>query len=207
MSALIDQFRVPRLRDLWLRLNLHGVHYASRPRKFTFLYLVEDPWQMRSAREQARFGWTNELIACRFGALDTILEIGCGEGHHSQYLARQCRRLYGIDISARAVARARQRCPEAIFAIGDLLGDVPEGVPAAVDLVVACEVLYYVKDVPRFLARISQLGRACLITYYRGQAPLLEPHLARLAAAARAEFRFEGTEWVALWWYNRPTVE
>jgi SAM-dependent methyltransferase len=207
MSSLIDPSRAPRLRDFWMKLALRGVHYADRARKLDFLYRVEDPWQMRSAREQARFGWTNEVIARHLAPLDTILEIGCGEGHQSQYLARQCRQLYGIDVSARAIGRARQRCRTAKFAVGELFSFAFDTMPAEADLVVACEMLYYVRDIPRFLARISRLGRACLVTYYRGQAARLDPHLAALDGCGRAEFRFEGTEWVAVWWRNRGTAE
>ena len=63
------------------------------------------------------------------------------------------------------------------------------------DLVVACEVLYYVKDIPRFLDRLSRLGRACLVTYYQGQAPVLDSHFASLPDCRRDQFRFDDTEW------------
>jgi SAM-dependent methyltransferase len=203
MTSFLDQFRPARLRDYWMRLALRGVHYANRARTLDTLYVVEDPWQMRSAKEQARFGWTNQLIADHLTPLDTILEIGCGEGHQSQYLTRLCRRLYAIDVSARAVRRARRRCPGGRFAIGDPFTFRLWDMPPAVDLVVACEMIYYVKDIPRFLARISQLGRACLVTYYEGQAPSLDPHFAALPRCERTQFRFEGTTWIAVWWHNR----
>jgi len=203
MTSFLDPRRAPRLRDYWMRLALRGVHYGSRARKLDTLYLVEDPWQMRSAKEQARFGWTNQVIADHLAPLDTILEIGCGEGHQSQYLARLCGgRLYGIDVSARAVRRARRRCPGGSFAVGEPFGFGLGDMPPAVDLVVACEMLYYVKDIPRFLERISQLGRACLVTYYQGQAAALDPHFAALPGCERAQFRFDGTAWNAVWWRN-----
>ena len=200
--TMLDRVVVPRLRDYWVRLALRGVHYTDRSDKLDRLYRVEDPWHMDSAQEQARFAWTNRLIAAQFAPLDTILEIGCGEGHQSQHLARLCRQLYGIDVSARAVQRARRRCPEAEFAAGDPFVFGLAGQPSPVDLVVACEVLYYVRDVPRFLARLSQLGQACLVTYYHGQAAALEPHFAALPDCGREQFRFGDTEWQAVWWMN-----
>jgi len=203
MSTLLPQLRLPRLKDYWMRLALRGVHYADGAGKLDFLYRVEDPWQMRSAREQARFDWSNGLIADRFAPLDTILEIGCGEGHQSQYLARQCRRLYGIDVSARAVERARRRCPEGRFAVGDPFGFAFSDAPPVFDLIVACEMLYYVKDIPRFLARLGELGRACLVTYYLGQAAGLAPHLAALPNAESANFQFGERAWLAVWWRGR----
>jgi SAM-dependent methyltransferase len=205
--TLLDQFLAPRLRDYWVRLALRRVHYADRADKLERLYRVEDPWHMGSAKEQARFDWTNRLISTHLAPLDTILEIGCGEGHQSQYLSQVCGRLYGIDVSSRAVRRARKRCLDAKFAVGDPFDFCLPEMPPAVDLVVACEVLYYVKDVPRFLERISGLGRACLVTYYQGQAAALEPHLVGLGDCSRAQFWFEDTEWNALWWRNRGSKD
>ena len=197
-----EHFLASRLRDYWMRLALRRVHYSDRADKLDLLYRVEDPWQMESAKEQARFNWTNRLISTQLAPVDSVLEIGCGEGHQSQHLSKVCGQLYGIDVSARAVRRAGRRCPAARFAVGDpFMFRLPQ-MPSPVDLVVACEVLYYVKDVPRFLARLSELGRACLVTYYQGQAEALDPHLAALPDCGRETFRWNDTEWNAVWWHN-----
>jgi SAM-dependent methyltransferase len=143
-----------------------------------------------------------EIIAAHLAPVGTILEIGCGEGHQSEYLTRACGRLYGIDVSALAIRRARRRCHGGRFAVGDPFAFAFKDMPAAVDLVVACEVLYYVKDIPRFIERISRLGQACLVTYYQGQAPALDPHLTALPGE-RARFRFEDAQWTAVWWRNQ----
>lgn len=206
MSAMPDPFGLPRLRDFWIRLSLRRVHYAGRARKLDLLYMVENPWRMDAPREQARFGWTNRLISTHLAPLDTILEIGCGEGHQSQYLSELCARLYGIDISGRAVRRARRRCPGGSFAAGEPFTFRLPDMPPAVDLVVACEMLYYVKEVPRFLERMSRLGRACLVTYYRGHGDELEPHFTALPLAGREDFSFGNGAWTAVWWHNRSEV-
>jgi SAM-dependent methyltransferase len=202
MTSLIGQLRRPRLRDYWVRLALRGVHYASHAGKLNALYMVENPWKMDSAKEQARFAWTDQLIANQLSPLDTILEIGCGEGHQSQHLSHLCRQLYGVDVSLRAVRRAQQRCPAGKFAAGDPFELNFADMPRPVDLVAACEVLYYVEDVRGFVQRISRLGKACLVTYYQGQAPMLDPHFVAIANCRREQFRFEGTEWTAVWWRN-----
>jgi SAM-dependent methyltransferase len=200
--TIFDHLVVPRLRDCWVRLALRRVHYADRADKLDLLYAVEDPWRMGSAKEQARFAWTNRLIETEFGRPSAILEIGCGEGHQSQHLSRICDQLYGVDVSARAVRRAARRCPGGKFAAGDPFAFHLADMPAPVDLVVACEVIYYVKDVPAFLARLSALGRACLVTYYEGQASTLEPHFAALRDCRRERFQFDDVEWNAVWWRN-----
>jgi len=199
MTALLAPLRPPPLKEWWRRLALRGTHYADLPRRLDRLYLVEDPWALDTPKEEARFAWTNRIIAAQLAPLGRILEIGCGEGHQSRHLATLCERLYGIDVSRRAVRRARRRCPTARFVAGDPFGLAPE-LPAPFDLVVACEVLYYVKDVPRFLAQMTALGRACLVTYYGGQAPALDPYFTGFAGCGRESFRCDGTEWQAVWW-------
>jgi trans-aconitate methyltransferase len=200
--TILGQLVVPRLRDYWVRLALRRVHYADRADKLDLLYAIEDPWCLGSAKEQARFAWTNRLIETEFGHPSTILEIGCGEGHQSQYLSRICGQLYGVDVSVRAARRAARRCPSGKFAAGDPFAFHFAGMPEPVDLVVACEVIYYVKDVPAFLARLSALGRACLVTYYQGQEPTLEPYFAAMPDCRRQRFQFDDTEWNAVWWHN-----
>jgi SAM-dependent methyltransferase len=200
MSSLLDQIRAPRLKDYLVRWASRRV--TDRARELDLLYILDDPWHMASAKEQARFAWTDGIISANFPGLDTLLEIGCGEGHQSQHLSRLCDRLYGIDVSRRAVRRASHRCPNARFASGDGLTFSFGDMPAAVDLAVACEVLYYVEDVPQFIERISCVGRACLITYYQGQAERLDPHFSALANCKRGQFRFDDAEWNAVWWHN-----
>ena len=200
--SLLDQYRVPLLRDFWVRWGLHRVHYADRARKLDLLYRVENPWQLDSAQEQARFAWTSGMISTHLPRPETILEIGCGEGHHSEHLSRLCGHLYGLDISERAVRRARRRCPGASFAAGDpFTFRLPE-MPPVVDLVVACEMVYYVKDIARVIERMSMLGRRCLVTYYAGHSKVLDPHFAKLPGCEREQFRFGKVEWTAVWWPN-----
>ena len=201
--SLLDPLQAPLLRDCWVRWGLRRVHYADRARKLDLLYRVENPWRMDSAQEQARFAWTNEVIAARLPPPETLLEIGCGEGHQSQYLARLCPRLYGIDVSSRAVDRARRRCPEANFATGEIDGFLFADMPPVLDLVTACEVIYYVKDTAKFIECMSALGRTCLVTYYEGHAGALDRHFANLPGCERDRFCFGEVAWVAVWWRGK----
>jgi SAM-dependent methyltransferase len=199
MTWLFDHFGT-RFKDYLIRWASRRV--AGRSNEFEILYILKDPWHLNLAKEQTRFDWTNQIISAHFSRLDTIFEIGCGEGHQSQYLSQLCTGLYGIDLSKRAVKRARRRCPNSSFAVGDPFTFSFANMPPIVDLVVACEVLYYVDDIPQMIKRLSQLGRACLVTYYQGQAPQLDPHFSRLANCKQEQFRFDGTEWNAVWWRN-----
>lgn len=204
--SLLDPLQAPLLRDFWVRWGLRRVHYADQTRRLDLLYRVEDPWHMGSPQEQARFAWTNGVIKTHLPRPETLLEIGCGEGHQSQFFSRVCRRLYGIDISSRAVQRARQRCPGADFATGDPFNFRFADIPPVVDLVTACEMVYYVKDTAQVIERMCALGRACLVTYYQGHANVLDRHFAKLPGCKQERFRFGKAEWIAMWWCNEGTA-
>lgn len=91
------------MRSPWKRLMHRDLRYRDRHRRLDELYRLSDPWEMDSDRERFRFQETNRLIESAFGRPATILEIGCGEGHQSEYLARICDWLTAIDVSARAI--------------------------------------------------------------------------------------------------------
>jgi SAM-dependent methyltransferase len=188
------------LRRLWVRLALHGIHYGGRHGRLDALYRIPDPWDMQSPREAYRFGETSRIIKRVFGKVDRLLELGCGEGHQSTHLLEHCNFLYGIDVSSRALTRARNRCPDGIFYEGDIFSaeSLKGGVPF--DLVVACEVLYYMDDIKAVLNRMSQIGAACFVTYYNGQSKKLDPFFANISSSQRATFSFGETSWNAVWW-------
>ena len=190
------------LRETWLRLLLRGVHYRGRHAQFDLLYRVPDPWGLDCAREHHRFEATNAIILREFGQVGSLLEVGCGEGLQSAYLAKVCRTLRGIDISPTAAARAQARCPGGVFGGGDIMAeDFARGMAPA-DLIVACEVLYYIRDVPAFIARLSALGRACLISFDAAHAARLQAELGAQRMAACETVRYGGTDWVVCWWHN-----
>lgn len=189
-------------RGFWTRLVLHGVHYRDSYSRLDALYRLHDPWNMEDEAERFRFVQTNLLIESQFGHVGSILEIGCGEGHQSRELLRVCDSLYGIDVSPRAIARAKERCPQGRFAIGDmfqckLLSEVPR-----FDLVLACEVMYYMRDIPAAIARCSQIGRACLVTYYQSQLAGLDPYFRAVPGAHNSSMSHGSKIWHTVMWSN-----
>jgi SAM-dependent methyltransferase len=165
-----------KLKGLWLRIMLR-LRYGDA-RLLSLLYWVRDPWEMESPREIFRFKSTNQKIHDQFGWIGTLLEIGCGEGHQSEHLVEICDQLFGVDVSRVAVKRAKARCGRGNFRVGDVFADGKDLPP--VDLVVACEVLYYLPDIGSALSRMSQLGSACFVTYYEGRGHLLDRYFANL---------------------------
>jgi 2-polyprenyl-3-methyl-5-hydroxy-6-metoxy-1,4-benzoquinol methylase len=154
------------VRRLWMQYALRGVQQSDNHDRLDLAYMIEDPWKLDSELEHARFRGTSERLARAFGRPRTILEVGCGEGVQSAYFAQQCDRLTGIDVSARAIERARRRLPQAELAVGDLAAQAWARETDRFDVVVACEVIYYMSDVPAFLAAMSRLGRGCMVTYF-----------------------------------------
>lgn len=190
------------LRGLWTRMMLRRIQYSDRHQKLDLLYSIADPWGMDSARERFRFEETNQLIQREFGHVAKLLEVGCGEGHQSQYLAQICDRLHGCDVSARAVERARKRCPTSTFSVGTLsdmaIGDAPR-----YDLVVACEVLYYMSDIQAAIQIMSRLGKSCLVTYYQTQQEHLDRTIIPPQLGGRSVINNGDNSWIAVWWRNK----
>jgi SAM-dependent methyltransferase len=194
-----------RARRLMTRALLRGVHFGSRYRRLELLYWIRDPWDLDSDRQRVRFHEINRLIEENFGHVGRVLEIGCGEGHQSQELLRVCDELVGTDVSTKAVRRARARCPQATFVVGDVFGGTKLQSPRA-DLVLACEVLYYVRDVRAAIARLSQLGDACLVTYYDRPAEELDPVVRAVPGAIVSRVENGGAGWTVVWWRNAPST-
>lgn len=189
---------------VWRRYTMRHIGANDNHAGLNQLYALPDPWGMTTAREQSRFEQTNGVITARLGRPASILEIGSGEGHQSEHLARICDRLDGVDVSARAVERAQARVPHARFAVGHLPASLPFAPPDGdrYDLVVACEVLYYMQDIPGTVAGMSKLGRACLATFFCPSSRVVARHLQDLPGVERGWIYHDPYAW--LWAFWRP---
>lgn len=170
---------------LWSRFMLRGIQFSGKYGKLDHLYLAADPWDLRSERERIRFDETNAMITAQLGHCGSLLEIGCGEGVQSLHLKRICDHLTGVDVSARAIARAAERLPEARFLVGEGERAVALFGGQRFDLVTLCEVLYYSTDPAAVLEAAQALGDAVFVSAY----DLRFEQLAHL---------FEGPGWMAL---------
>jgi SAM-dependent methyltransferase len=112
---------------------------------------AEDPWSFASS------SYEREKYDRSLGALsrhyDRALEIGCSIGVFTERLAKRCGELVAIDISNRAVRRARVRCAH-LPHVRIVRASFPqESPPATFDLITCCEVGYYWSDDDLALAR------------------------------------------------------
>jgi 2-polyprenyl-3-methyl-5-hydroxy-6-metoxy-1,4-benzoquinol methylase len=192
------------LRRHWLKYTLRNVSNNDNHAGLERIYMMPDPWNLDSPKEHARFAATNGVIQRNFGTVGDILEIGSGEGLQSTYLHKVCRNLHGIEVSPTAVARARKRLPDAHFEAGDLAQQDWLKQGRRFDLVVACEVLYYVADLDATLEQMNQLGDACLVSFFSAEAHKLVGTLERIPNLQKDWFCFDGVTWLMAWWKNPP---
>jgi len=187
-------------RRLWMKYALRGVGGSDNHARLDLAYTVEDPWNMASAMERARFEATNAVIEQAFGRVGSVLEIGCGEGHQTEWLAKLSDEQYGLDVSAQAVERARQRLPNAHFAAADLFHQPWGDQQHRFDLVTACEVLYYLSDPAATIARMRHLGRNGLVTFFAPACGRVGPHLDAVPGLHKEWIYHGGTAWLIGWW-------
>lgn len=196
------------LRRRWLRATLKHAGQRDAHRRVELAYVVADPWGMATEREQHRFRECNRLLRDQLitsgSRTGSILEIGCGEGHQTEHLARLCDRVSGLDVSRLAVERARRRLPEAELWIGDLPSMPWADQTARFDVVTAFEILYFVKDVPGTLDRMSRLGRSCMVSWFARDAGPVADHVLARGVDGTATIRWGDTHaWTVAWWRKR----
>lgn len=189
-------------RRLWMKYALRGVGGNDNHSRLDLAYTVEDPWNMASELERARFEATNRIVERVFGRVGSVLEIGCGEGHQTEWLARLSDAQYGVDVSAQAIERARKRVPAAHFEACDLSGQPWGDAHHRFDLVTACEVLYYLRDPAQALQRMRHLGRNGLVTIFAPACGRIGPHLDAIPGLHKDWFHHGSTAWLVGWWRN-----
>lgn len=116
-----------------------------------------------------------------------VVEVGCGTGKNSQWLATQCARLIGVDFSAGMLQLARRRVPAPHFQLVQADVTAPWPLPAAfADVVLFNLVLEHVASLPPVFheaARVLRPGGDLFVSEY---------HPARLAAGGGATIAGEG---------------
>ena len=164
------------------------------------LYLLRDPWALNTPTEHQRFQETSRIIRGRIAEhFASILEVGCGEGLQTGYLAQLTDEIVGIDPSSLAIRRASARgIARASFATGNLMNYKPEE-ERTFDLVTACEVLYYMEDFQWAYERLNKLGRNCFVTYYQGAYQRLDGFFAKKDVHSEV-IRSANCEWKVVYW-------
>ncbi len=139
---------------------------ARRLRNLVFhilFSLADDPWQYSTMPYEARKrAW---LVSSVDPQASAIVEVGCADGHNLRALteAHPNARVIGLDISARAVHAARERCA-GLSQVDVIHTDIRRAAPALlkagvgrVDALVLSEVLYYLGTAEQVEAELRNL--------------------------------------------------
>src|SRR5213083_2767158 len=107
-------WEIPRLlKSAWMRaiVDIERATYRSAYERLDRAYRLRDPWHLSGAHEQARFAALDAYVQEHCPEVKSILEIGAGEGHHTVHLTAIVDDVVGVEVSGRAIRRARRRCP------------------------------------------------------------------------------------------------
>lgn len=165
------------------------------------LYAAENPWRFDHPSEIYRFEETNRIIREAIGPVETLLEIGSGEGDQTEWLAKLANKVHGLDISPTAVERARRKFadnPKTSFSVGKLPDiDMDE----RFDLVTAFEVIYYAKQMPQMFDMMDRLAQMRIVSVHWPKAHLLDEFLFPTRNASRQIISWEDKpRWLVAWW-------
>lgn len=108
---------------------------------FDRFYQKPDPWQVQqpSIRDAVL-----RTVATKYASRKNILELGCGEGCHTEFLSGIGASVLAIDISKTAIERAIARnLPNATFCVADF---IELEIGKAVEVIFAIECLYYLSE-------------------------------------------------------------
>lgn len=189
-----------RLKSLWARYWLRNAKFTGRYEDLERLYAISDPWNLSSAKEQARFEASNALIRSLVPDCAKLLEIGCGEGLQTVHLLEVSRSVAGMDVSDKAVARARARCPAADLKVGKAEDVASLFSGRRFDIVTAFEVLYYAQDIPRVLGALQQLSDTLLVTNFADRAALMQRYFTGEGWHRLPDIVSEGVTWECHVW-------
>jgi peptidoglycan/xylan/chitin deacetylase (PgdA/CDA1 family) len=136
-----------------------SAHFDDRVAYWEQLFETADPWDYSSPYEQLKYDRTLSLIPA--GPIDRALELACAEGRFTALLAKRVNTLKAVDISQKALDRAKQRCAgmkNVEFVASDFFKNPIEG---RWHLIVCSEVLYFLNDLSE-LTKVAEKIRDAL---------------------------------------------
>ena len=165
-------FSIPHAAKPWLA-RYFNFTYGTLAR--TFEEQV-DPWRFDvSCYEQERFRKMLQLVC--MVPHESILEVGCAEGHFTQQLLSVAAQVTALDLSGIAIERAKRRATQAQYVVTKAEEFAHQG--SLFDVVVCGEMLYYLPNAADFIARLGRLGRYLVVSNCNLFAYLIERKLRR----------------------------
>jgi cyclopropane fatty-acyl-phospholipid synthase-like methyltransferase len=118
----------------------------------------EIPWVREEPPELLR-----ELVEAHKLGPRRALDIGCGTGSYSLYLARKGFDVTGVDVSSSAIERAKEKAAQSglpvRFLAADMAGDV-SGLTGSFDFILEWMIMHHIlpPERPRYLANVRALA-------------------------------------------------
>ncbi len=123
--------------------------YNKNAQKFVDKFLTFKPYQEKLSLFQQKYLTGNNM---------TVLDIGCGPGHHAQYLynLNNSLQITGIDLSPKMLELAHQLAPDCSFSTGDMRNLTDK---IKYDAIIAsfCIVHLTGDELQKFIANLSRL--------------------------------------------------
>ncbi len=112
---------------------------------FENVFSTEDPWKLSGTQEQLRYKIVMKYIRKNFlKSVLRVLELGCAEGNFTEYLIREEYKVTAVDISEKAIERAKKKnLPNAEFICEEMIKYVTNNDISRFDVVLLMEVIYY----------------------------------------------------------------
>lgn len=168
-------------RELFYRPHWYHDSHDELERLFQW---SADPWNFETSQyERDRMQCLLEIV--KQYPCQTILEVGCAEGVFTSRLQDFGKQVVAIDVSHTALSRAKQRCPTVTFYHSNLNEFCW---PTKFDLVICAETLYYMKDVPEAIDKLTNLGKRCLVSYVHRETKNLDPYFFQMRLAKYERF-------------------
>lgn len=139
--------------------------------EFEQWYEKEDPWKIRERKNIVnRIGSIWRIISPHKNK-KVLIDCGCGEGVITSFISKQFELSVGIDISRKALLRAKEKVENCDFIVGDIRL-LPFGERCA-DCITCFETLYYLKtDYEKALqefARVLKSGGWSIVSIQLGK--------------------------------------
>ena len=140
--------------------------YSSNKFIFELIYFFNNPWNLNSKEETYRYKYLNDYLLKKNNnkKYSNILEIGCGEGMHTNYLLNISKKIISLDISKNAINKAKKKNIKNVKFHNNIIEKFKTN--EKIDLIIASEVIYYIKDIKKFIDSIERFKTNYIITYY-----------------------------------------
>lgn len=117
----------------------------------------ESRWRaLPTGCEPQHFALRREFLLARVDAGQRVLDVGCGEGHFAQALARTGASVTGVDVASEPLHRASQRDRKLDLRLFAPIGPWPLR-DASFDVVWAGEVIEHVADTAGWLSEVRRV--------------------------------------------------